>query len=133
MKKCSPEGRDCIEAHSSLSFNCSTTCEGIFAGVQLEDGNLRIEDEETMGGGLGEESEIDFDGKTGTELYREMYNRIREDLVKEMELMNANKRGEVMDKIKYLRLVSEYRNFKNNIRYFRFNSAANLSNFGNMN
>ena len=31
MDKCGPEGRDCIERHSSLVFNCSVTCEGIFA------------------------------------------------------------------------------------------------------
>ena len=31
MQKCGPEGRNCIEKHSTLVFNCSLTCEGIFA------------------------------------------------------------------------------------------------------
>ena len=31
MEKCDPKGRNCIEKHSTLVFNCSLTCEGIFA------------------------------------------------------------------------------------------------------
>ena len=34
QQKCSPEGRDCIKKHSTETFNCSTTCEGIYADVQ---------------------------------------------------------------------------------------------------
>ena len=37
MEKCTPEGRDCIEAKSSDLFNCSTTCVGIYADVQWEE------------------------------------------------------------------------------------------------
>ena len=31
MKKCSPEGRDCIENYSAETFNCSINCEGMYA------------------------------------------------------------------------------------------------------
>ena len=31
MEKCTPRGRDCIERFSTSTFNCSVTCEGIFA------------------------------------------------------------------------------------------------------
>ena len=34
MKKCCPEGRDCIQKHITKNFNCSTTCEGVYADVQ---------------------------------------------------------------------------------------------------
>ena len=34
MKKCTPEGRDCINKRSTESFNCSPTCEGVYADVQ---------------------------------------------------------------------------------------------------
>ena len=39
--------------------------------------------------------------------------------------------GEELDKKKYKMLISEYRKFKTKtVKHFRFNSAANLSNFG---
>ena len=34
MKKCNPEGRVCIERNSMNTFNCSVSCEGIYAGVE---------------------------------------------------------------------------------------------------
>ena len=89
--------------------------------------------QEGVGDRLEEEADIDFNGKVGAELHREMYNRLKDDLKKELELMKGNigKRGEELDKKKYMRLMTEYRNFKkHNIRHFRFNSAANSSNFG---
>ena len=36
---CDDKGRDCIERSSTNTFNCSTTCEGIYADVQQEDMN----------------------------------------------------------------------------------------------
>ena len=35
MKTCDPKGRDCIEKNSLESFNCNTTCVGIYADVQF--------------------------------------------------------------------------------------------------
>ena len=35
IKRCSPKGRDCIEAKSSQNFNCSFTCEGVHADIQV--------------------------------------------------------------------------------------------------
>ena len=89
--------------------------------------------QEGVGDGHEEEADIDFNGKAGAELHREMYKRLKDDLKKELELMKGNigKQGEELDKKKYIRLMSEYRNFKkHNVRHFRFNSAANSSNFG---
>ena len=67
-----------------------------------------------------------------TDQYKEMYKRMKEDLKKEMRLTKGNnvQKGEERDKKKYLRLVSEYKNFKKtNCQHFRFNSAANLTQF----
>ena len=86
-----------------------------------------------VGERLEEEADIDFNGKVGAELHREMYNRLKDDLRKELELMKGKigKQGEELDMKKYMRLMSEYRNFKkHNVRHFRFNSAANSSDFG---
>ena len=50
------------------------------------------------------------------------------DLKKEMELMKGRK-GDEIDKDKYLTLITKYKNFKKkNVQHFRFNS--NSSNFG---
>ena len=43
MKICGPEGRDCIEKKSTEPFNCSLTCDGIYADIyrkasKIEDG-----------------------------------------------------------------------------------------------
>ena len=33
LEKCSPAGRDCIEKNSAETFNCSISCEGIYADI----------------------------------------------------------------------------------------------------
>ena len=41
MEKCSPRGRDCIEEFATHSFDCQTTCDGIYAdGEQQKDENF---------------------------------------------------------------------------------------------
>ena len=49
----------------------------------------------------------------------------------EVMKITTDKRGDELDKEKYKMLVVEYRKFKTkNIKHFRFNAAANLSEFG---
>ena len=36
-KSCSAEERNCIEAKSSLDFNCSVTCKGVYADVEWDE------------------------------------------------------------------------------------------------
>ena len=43
MKICSPEGRDCIEENSAQTFNCSLACEGMYAGVNWKDAEMKNE------------------------------------------------------------------------------------------
>ena len=43
MKKCGPEGRDCIEKNSAETFNCSMTCEGLYADISWKTSKMRDE------------------------------------------------------------------------------------------
>ena len=57
-------------------------------------------------------------------------NKMQMDIGEVMK-MATGKRGDELDKEKYKMLVSEYRKFKTkNVKHFRFNAAANLSEFG---
>ena len=38
-KKCTPEGRDCIENRSAEIFDCSMTCEGMYADISWKIGH----------------------------------------------------------------------------------------------
>ena len=81
LTKCSPKGRDCVERNSARSFNCNTTCEGIYAGVEWEEEIMHSK----------EENELGVENKAMTELYKGMYERIKEDLKKEMRLTKGQK------------------------------------------
>ena len=43
MKKCDPEGRDCIDTNSAETFNCSMTCDGMYADINWKDGKMKDE------------------------------------------------------------------------------------------
>ena len=123
---CSPYGRDCIEGAISQDFNCSVTCEGIYADTvhwAVDKTEEEMEDKVSE-----EDLEMKLKGKVGIELYKEMYKQIKKDLKKEM---STDQIGEALDEKKYMELVSEYNNFKkNNCRHLRFNSAENRTEFG---
>ena len=122
---CGPVGRGCIERNSIKSFNCSRTCEGIYADVRFG-GKIEEEDEGAM-----EAVATEFKGKVDADLIVLLDKLVY--LEKEMKLVKGiiGKRGQALDEEKYKMLVAEYRKFKtNNVKHFRFNSAANLSTFG---
>ena len=124
MNICDPKGRDCIERNFAKSFNCSTTCEGIYANVWWVAENI---DEDMV------ESENAGETEPKKEMGDELQRRIAalERRLGKMENV-VGERGEEMDKDKYKRLISEYQNFKTmNVRHFRLNSDAVLSDFGN--
>ena len=119
MKKCSPEGRDCIEDKSSWTFNCSVACEGTYADVQWVE---NIEE------GVEEEDEGNqFQGNFGR-----VYNTLKREI--EMIKGSISKNGDELDRQKYMKLISEYRQFKKiKVQHFRFNSAAHAKTFGKPN
>ena len=43
LEKCSPNGRDCIENDFTQTFNCTVTCEGIYADVEWVKGEDPME------------------------------------------------------------------------------------------
>ena len=43
VKMCDPRGRDCIEQNPLKSFDCNTTCVGIYADVQFVKKNMKDE------------------------------------------------------------------------------------------
>ena len=121
LEICGPTGRDCIERNSTKSFNCSTTCEGIYADVQWVGKKIaEMEDEEAV--------EIEFKGKNDEKLMKRLAH-----LERKMKLMEGalGEKGEELDKEKYKMLIAEYRKFKTkNVRHYRFNSGENSSAFG---
>ena len=139
MERCSPKGRDCFETNSSQTFNCSVTCEGVYADVQWEEDpimNKEMQDEL-----IEDETEMVYEGEVGVEaqLERLVDRKLRRvykmftDLERKMKLAEGNedKMGKEMDKEKFWKLLSEYKKFKvENVRHFRFHSNATSSMFG---
>ena len=137
MEKCSPKGRDCFEKHSSQTFNCSATCEGVYADVLWDADTILKKD---MDDELVEEQvEMVFDGGVEEDVRKEM-ERLDKKLAKQMYKMyadlerkmkmiegNQDKMGKEMDKEKFKKLISEYKKFKmENVRHFRFRPDAEM-------
>ena len=129
MEMCSPKGRDCIERNSAQSFNCSTTCEGIYADVQWVGKKIEedVEDDEAEAA-----VERKMKEEVGEELAKLVYRQLA-DLKTEVKLLKSSgqEKGEELDKEKYKMLIAEYRKFKReNVKHFRLISAENSSSFG---
>ena len=104
-----------------MSFNCSTTCVGIYADVQWVRKNF------------GEEMKRFLDlseARLNKEFDNDWQSRfaVLEERMKLME--NIMRGGKEMAKDKYKKLIVEYRKFKTkNVNHFRFSSAAVSSSF----
>ena len=127
---CDLKGRDCIEKNSSKTFNCNTTCVGIYADVEWVKKDIEVEanEEKTDATTKAElEGKIDDDLK---KMFLFLENKMKMDIGEVMKIATG-KRGDELDKEKYKMLVSEYRKFKTkNVKHFKFSSAANLTMFG---
>ena len=120
---CDAKGRDCIEKNSSQTFNCNTTCVGVYADVQWIGKNIEEDFDNERA------DEADFGGKIDDDLLKIL--RLMKDDIKDVMKIATGKRGEELDRKKYKILISEYRKFKTrNVKYYRFNSKATLSTFG---
>ena len=114
MGICGLKGRDCIERNSAKIFNCSTTCEGIYADGWVE---KRTEEE------IDEEAVETESGGIVLEELKKLRKRVAD--------LERNANGEELDKEKYKMMIAEYRKFKTkNVKHFRFNSAADSNSFG---
>ena len=118
--KCSPKGRDCIEQNSTRTFDCRVNCEGIYADVEWMD--ERMEDEV-----IQNDDNMVYNSILEVR-FAHIYKTIQH-LQKEIDMIKG-KRGDELDKEKYRRLISEYKEFKkNNVQQFRFD-AKNFTNYG---
>ena len=137
LATCDPKGRDCIERNSSETFHCNTTCVGIYADVEWVKKDIEVEVNEEES---DETMKAELEGKIDDDLIKIflllenkiklMKNEMKNDIGEVMKIATG-KRGDELDKEKYKMLVSEYRKFKTkNVKHFKFNSAANLSMFG---
>ena len=129
-KICDPMGRNCIETNSAETFNCSTSCTGIYADVQWVGSDIEEElkdDTDELG---------DLKGKVGDDMRFALIER-------EMKLMRKDfgeivkstfgKGVEEQDRKKYRRLISEYRMFKTrSVKHFRFNNGSDFSAYGRL-
>ena len=98
MEVCGATGRDCIERNHAKSFNCSTTCQGVYADVQWIDKNI---DEEMN------DNEAEKDAKTGNvdEEIKKLQKRVA-DLEKWM-MNGGGGREEELDREKYKTMIAE--------------------------
>ena len=66
-------------------------------------------------------------------LYQKLYGKIMNDLKKKMTKAENIKIGEEVDRMKFQRLIAEYKKFKrNHVQHFRLNSAAIHTAFGQL-
>ena len=116
MKICSPEGRDCIENKATSTFNCSVACEGIYADVQWVENVVEVMEEDPV----EDEVEKEFSRRYVNEMTKLVYKNLK----KEIEMMKGGKKGDELGH-NFKKLISEYKQFKNNqVQHFRFDSAA---------
>ena len=134
MERCDPKGRDCIEKNSAATFNCSTTCVGIYADVipksrriegaiadVIPDHGAEIKDRDEV---------LDRIHRRLAELERKM-STDEGGLQKVVAEEAIGKKGHELDREKYKMLVAEYRKFKStSIQHFRFSSTETSVPFG---
>ena len=141
MAICDAKGRDCIEKNSPKTFDCNTTCIGIYADVQWVGRDIEEElKNEKPDGTLNTE----LAGKIDDDLLKILLllrNELKSDIRevrrefksgdKEVMKIATGQKGDEVDRKKYKMLISEYKKFKTkNVKHFRFNSAAELSTYG---
>ena len=146
MAICDARGRDCIEESSSKTFDCKTTCVGIYADVEWVKKDIEMVKREENS---QETMKVDLKGNIDDDLMKIYYllknemKLMRDDMklmknemkndIGEVTKIATGQRGEELDKNKYKLLISEYKKFKSkNMRHFVFNSAANMSTFGKL-
>ena len=123
MVRCDPKGKDCIEGNAAKTFNCSTTCVGIYADVQWVGKTIEEDFDDGDPEAKVTDTEVDKVQKRLAELERKMEKVFEEGAI--------GQKGEEMDKEKYKSLVAEYRQLKSkNVKHFRFSSVRTSSAFG---
>ena len=113
---CGPKGRDCIERHSSKTFNCSSTCKGIFANVQWVGKSVDedLTEEKFVGSKDGEQNQLEKRLNALVKYIKKMEN-------------DRDGKGEEVDAEKYKMLIAEYKRFKKQrVRHIRFQTEKGV-------
>ena len=77
--------------------------------------------------------EEEFSSKAEEILYKKLYGKIMNGPKKKMTKDEDINSGEEVDRMKFQRLIAEYKNFKrNHVQHFRFNSEASTAMFGKL-
>ena len=104
-RKCDLEGRDCIEKNYARTFNCNTTCDGVYADIHMIKNQPVKAKQKPKKSGL-KQTKMELESKDKT-----------------------LERG--ADKAKFERLIEEYRQFKRSfVQHFRFSPTSNETRFG---
>ena len=136
---CDERGRVCIEENSTKTFNCRTSCVGVYADVHWV-GN-QVEEEKSLEEASGV---VEEDQEVVPEVSAKILKRLAE-LEKEVKLLRSNL-GENGESVKWeetktekwnethketsKRLVAEYRRFKENtVRHIWFNTTLSTNGF----
>ena len=113
-----------------MTFDCNTTCVGIYADVQWLGRSI---EEESMDEKPDDTMIADFAGKIDEDLLKILLHLKKELKSDKREVMKiaTGQKGDEVDKAKYEMLISEYKKFKTmNVKHIRFNPAANMSTYG---
>ena len=74
--------------------------------------------------------EEELNSLLGKEMYKKFYKKIKSDLRK-VGKCSSDHEGEQVDKMKFKKLIAEYKNFKrNNVQHFKFNPASEQKAYG---
>ena len=66
-------------------------------------------------------------------VWKELMGLVYKNLKQEIEMVKGGWNGNELGRKKYLKLISEYRQFKKNeVRHFRFDSVAHAKTFGKL-
>ena len=130
MPLCNPNGRDCIQKNSAKTFNCSTSCTGIYADVQWVGSDIKEEINDDIGE-LRDSKENVGDDLERRVAFLEWEIKQTRKYVGEIVKRELGKAMTEEDKKKFKKLIHDYRKFKSrNVKYFRFNRAADMSTYG---
>ena len=106
VQRCNAKGKDCIEKNSAQTFNCSTTCVGIYAEVQWIGKTINEADNEKFP--EGKDADQKAKDRDDDELQGKVLRRLA-NLEKEMVTVEGAvaQKGEELDKKKYKLLIAE--------------------------
>ena len=83
---------------------------------------------EELENGVEKEVSVNFNNLSQNEMFKELQKEIEKQMRQMKE--SDDRKGEELDKQKYIELISEFKKFKrNSVQHFRFNSSSIIGEF----